>query len=159
MVFWTVTYIVSGGQTGADRAALDWAMAHHIPYGGWCPAGRLAEDGPLDARYELQETPTSSYAQRTEWNVRDSDGTVLFSLSPHLTGGTLLTLRLARKYRRPYLHLYQTERQQNPATRLLAFLQTYNIQRLNVAGPRASTEPAIGAFVQQVLECAYQLTH
>jgi hypothetical protein len=73
-----VQKIVSGGQTGADRAALEWAVEHNIPYGGWCPKGRLAEDGPIDLRYQLQETPSSSYPQRTEWNARDSDGTVTF---------------------------------------------------------------------------------
>lgn len=71
--------IVSGGQTGADRAALDWALAHGVPCGGWCPKGRKAEDGPIDLKYPLKETPSSSYIQRTEWNVRDSDATVVFS--------------------------------------------------------------------------------
>ena len=68
--------IVSGGQTGADRAALDWALAHGVECGGWCPKGRKAEDGPIDAKYPLKETSSSSYLQRTEWNVRDSDATV-----------------------------------------------------------------------------------
>ncbi len=62
--------IVSGGQTGADRAALDFAIAHGIPQGGWCPKGRKAEDGPIPDRYQLKETPSDNYAQRTEWNVR-----------------------------------------------------------------------------------------
>ena len=65
-----VEKIISGGQTGADRAALDFALAHGIPHGGWCPRRRLAEDGALEERYELQETPEDDYAQRTEWNVR-----------------------------------------------------------------------------------------
>jgi len=86
--------IVSGGQTGADRAALDFAIEHGIPHGGWCPKGRQAEDGPIDGRYQLKETPTSDYAQRTEWNVRDSDATVLFSLAPELTGGSKKTARV-----------------------------------------------------------------
>jgi len=72
------TRIVSGGQTGADRAALDWAIAHGIPHGGWCPKGRKAEDGMSQAKYELIETPSTDYVQRTELNVRDSDGTVVF---------------------------------------------------------------------------------
>ena len=63
-----IAKIVSGGQTGADRAALDWALEHSIPHDGWCPRGRLAEDGPIEARYNLQETPSSNYPQRTEWN-------------------------------------------------------------------------------------------
>ena len=91
--------IVSGGQTGADRAALDWAIAHGIPHGGWCPRGRKAEDGRIDGRYQLQETPSSSYTLRTERNVHDSDGTVVFSVAAVLTGGSMKTVRLARKHR------------------------------------------------------------
>jgi len=97
--------IVSGGQTGADRAALDFAIAHGLPHGGWCPQGRKAEDGPIDARYQLQETPSENYSQRTEWNVRDSDGTVVFSLAPALTGGSKKTVDLAGKHHKPCLHL------------------------------------------------------
>ena len=88
--------IVSGGQTGADRAALDWALAHGMPCGGWCPKGRKAEDGPIDSKYPLKETPSSSYLQRTEWNVRDSDATVLFSIESALTGGSKKTVEFAR---------------------------------------------------------------
>ena len=78
--FAMIEKIISGGQTGADCAALDFAIEHGIPHGGWCPGGRLAEDGPIDARYQLKETPSANYTQRTEWNVRDSDGTVVFSI-------------------------------------------------------------------------------
>lgn len=70
-----VDKIISGGQTGADRAALDWAIAIGVSHGGWCPKGRKAEDGEIDGRYNLRETPSADYPQRTEWNVRDSDGT------------------------------------------------------------------------------------
>jgi Circularly permutated YpsA SLOG family len=84
--------IVSGGQTGADRAGLDWAIKNGIQHGGWCPKGRRAEDGPIDAKYQLQETPSSNYPQRTEWNVRDSDGTMIFSIGEYLTGGSLKTI-------------------------------------------------------------------
>ena len=101
----TVPKIVSGGQTGADRAALDWALAHNVPYGGWCPKGRKAEDGPIDAKYPLKETPSASYIQRTEWNVRDSDATVLFSLNRVLSSGSKKTLEFARHHRKPHLHL------------------------------------------------------
>src|SRR5436189_4749506 len=92
-----VEKIISGGQTGADRAALDFALAHGLAHGGWCPRGRLAEDGALEERYELRETPDAEYAQRTEWNVRDSDGTVIFSIAAGLTGGSKLTAEFAAK--------------------------------------------------------------
>ena len=79
--------IVSGGQTGADRAALDFALAHEIPHGGWCPAGRWAEDGVLDAGYQLHETPGADPAERTEWNVRDTEATAILSICAALSGG------------------------------------------------------------------------
>ena len=81
-----VERMVSGGQSGADRAALDFAIEADIPHGGWCPRDRLAEDGPIDARYRLDETPDRDYVQRTEWNVRDSEGTVIFSIAERLVG-------------------------------------------------------------------------
>ncbi|MCF7788694.1 MAG: putative molybdenum carrier protein [Prosthecobacter sp.] len=76
-----ITKIISGAQTGADRAGLDVAILHAFPHGGWCPEGRKAEDGPIDAKYELTETPSSNYLQRTEWNVRDTDGTIVFTIA------------------------------------------------------------------------------
>src|ERR1700754_3171011 len=89
--------IISGGQTGADRAALDFALALGISHGGWCPRQRRAEDGVIPDQYLLSETPSSHYSQRTEWNVRDSDATVVFSIRSGLTGGTRLTFELARR--------------------------------------------------------------
>jgi Circularly permutated YpsA SLOG family len=80
--------IVSGGQTGADRAALDWALSRRIECGGWCPKGLKAEDGEIAKRYPLIETPSAAYLQRTEWNVRDTGGTVIFSIGKELTGGS-----------------------------------------------------------------------
>ena len=78
-----VEKIISGGQTGADRAALDFAILHDIPHGGWCPKGRLAENGVIATRYELQETSTKQYPQRTEKNVQDADGTVSSPCGDH----------------------------------------------------------------------------
>src|SRR5690606_25772528 len=89
--------IVTGGQTGTDRAALDFALEAGIACGGWCPRGRIAEDGPIAALYPLVETPTSLYEQRTEWNVRDSDATLVLTHGTPI-GGTLLTLECAMKY-------------------------------------------------------------
>ena len=93
---------VSGGQTGVDRAALDIALELGIPCGGWCPKGRLAEDGPLPERYPLQETPSSQYPQRTEWNVRDSDGTLILTFGDP-TRGTALTIQIAERLKKPCL--------------------------------------------------------
>jgi len=144
--------IISGGQTGADRAALDWAIRHRIPHGGWCPKGRLAEDGTIAGRYRLRETPAADYATRTEWNVRDADATVIFSIAKKLSGGSRLTAELARAHHRPLLHLNRDAPRGDPAKSLVAFLQRHEIKTLDVAGPRASEEPAIARFVRDTLE-------
>lgn len=150
--------IVSGGQTGADRAALDFALHHGFAHRGWCPAGRLAEDGRLDACYRLTETPSPAYAQRTEWNVRDSDGTVIFSLHANLSGGTLLTYEYARQYGKPVLLLI-ADQTEEPGQALRRFIREHHIRVLNIAGPRASFAPQIGDFVERVLTEALLKKH
>lgn len=145
-----VDLIVSGGQTGADRAALDVAIRHHIPHGGWCPACRRAEDGPIDPQYQLTETPEADYEQRTVWNVRDSDGTVVFTLKPHAGGGSLYTLNVAAELRRPVIHLSRAA--SGTAIALRQFIVACHIRRLNVAGSRESTEPGIYEWVSALLE-------
>lgn len=151
----TTFHIVSGGQTGVDRAALDWAMAHHIPHGGWCPAGRTAEDGVIPERYALTEMPyPGGYAQRTEANVRDSDATLIISVAPTLSGGSLTTRELAKRLRKPWLHLHPNEAWQ---TGLAGWLRDHSIQVLNVAGPRASHEPHVAVFVCAVLDAILEL--
>ncbi|MBR90598.1 MAG: hypothetical protein CMO66_04915 [Verrucomicrobiales bacterium] len=146
--------IVSGGQTGADRAALDWALANGIQHNGWCPSGRLAEDGPIAARYHLKETPNTTYIQRTEWNIRDSDATVIISQSPTLTGGSLATLELANTLRKPCLHLHGNQSIAKNAHALREFIEKTQSTTLNIAGPRASGEPAITALVTAILDAA-----
>lgn len=144
--------IVSGGQTGADRAALDWAMSRGVPHGGWCPKGRRAEDGPIPARYCLQETEAANYLVRTEQNIVDSDGTVIFTLKAVLSGGSKRTAQFARKHGKPLLHLHpEIER---PADSLAGFVEAQQIEVLNVAGPRLSGESKIAEFVIAVLDTA-----
>jgi hypothetical protein len=142
--------ILSGGQTGADRAALDWAIANNIPHGGWCPKGRKAEDGPIPAKYDLQETPSASYLQRTEWNVRDSDGTAIFTVSAKLSGGSKRTAEFADKHRKPWICL-SVSSDQDAGAMLKAFFAAYGIKILNVAGTRSSKEPEVGMFVSATL--------
>ena len=149
-----VEKIISGGQTGADRAALDFAITNEIPHGGWCPKGRKAEDGAIDLKYQLQETPLADYLQRTEWNVRDSDGTVIFSISPILSGGSKRTAEFARKLGRPYIHISKESNKESASSQLKAFIHDFGIQVLNVAGPRASNEPNLAKFVEVTLTCA-----
>lgn len=149
--------IVSGGQTGADRAALDFALEFGLAHGGWCPRGRRAEDGVIDEQYGLQETPSSRYDQRTRWNVRDSDATVVFSIEREVTGGTALTLAIASQQGKPLLHLSSevaSAEGLDPAQELASFLTAHRVGRLNIAGPRASQEPLVAAFVRGVLIAA-----
>lgn len=147
--------IVSGGQTGADRAALDWAIEHGLEHGGWCPRGRRAEDGAIPPRYRLAETPTDRWEQRTEWNVRDSDGTVILTLAETLTGGSLTTAECARGLGRPCLHVSERADGDGAAAKVRRFVSDHAIRTLNVAGPRASGEPGVGRFVRATLEAAF----
>jgi hypothetical protein len=146
--------IISGGQSGADRAALDWAIANKIPHAGWCPKGRLAEDGVIPVQYQLTETPTSDVEERTEWNVRHSDGTVIFSIKPGLSGGTKRTAEFAAVLKKPLLHIHQLSAENAPI-RLQSFVRDNQIRTLNIAGPRASEEPGIFGFVTYMLQQAF----
>jgi hypothetical protein len=141
--------IISGAQTGADRAALDFAIKHGLAHGGWCPKGRRAEDGRIPPHYELIETPSNDYEQRTRWNVRDSDATLIISKSSTLTGGSAYTRRCAEELAKPWLHVHPGN--DDPKT-IKDFLERHRVKTLNVAGPRASTEPGIYEYVIQVLE-------
>lgn len=138
--------IVSGGQTGVDRAGLDAAIALGTPHGGWCPRGRKAEDGTIPTIYQFQETPTGDYRQRTEWNVRDSDGTLILTRGEP-TGGTALTIRLATAHDKPCLVLDLEESPSPVAVR--GWVTANDIRVLNIAGPRESGCPGIH---DQVLE-------
>lgn len=147
--------IVSGGQTGADRAALGWAIENGVPHGGWCPKGRRAEDGEIPGCYELRETESDTYEERTRLNVLDSDGTVIFSIAAELKGGSAVTEILAREAGRPVLHLSWARSTVDAADQLQEFVEREGIRTLNVAGPRASGEADVGDFVRGVLSEAF----
>jgi len=148
-----INKIISGGQTGADRAALDFAIESNIPHGGWIPNGRKAEDGMIPDKYHLQEMKTADYPKRTEQNVIDSDGTLIVSHGK-LTGGSLLTKKFAEKNNKPYLHIDMNVTQ--PVARLiLSWIELYNIKILNVAGTRGSKDSAIYPAVMDVLKATF----
>ena len=148
--------LVSGGQTGADRAALDVAIRHGFPHGGWCPKGRKAEDGPLGGQYNLVETPSGNYLQRTEWNARDSDGTAIFTIARELTGGSLRTAKFAQKHGKPWIHISANViGYRDPALLLQQFVAENGIQVLNVAGPRASKESGVWQYAYRTIEDAF----
>ncbi len=132
--------IVSGGQTGADRAALDAALAAGVPCGGWCPRGRWAEDGALPARYPLRETPGADPAERTRRNVDDADATLVLTAGP-VAGGTALACAHARSRGRPLQVVDPLEPGALEAIR--GWLERHQVRRLNVAGPRESEAPGI----------------
>jgi hypothetical protein len=153
----SIARIVSGGQTGVDRAALDVASAVGIARGGWCPRGRRAEDGVIPAAYPLRETPSAAYPERTAWNVRDSDGTLVITRG-RPRGGTALTVSLARRAGKPGL-VVDLEGGVG-VSEVGRWLSDNQINVLNVAGPRESEAPGIHdqamAFLVGVLLCVDQ---
>lgn len=169
--------LISGGQTGVDRAALDVAIELALPHGGWCPRGRLAEDGPLSLHYRLVETRSPRYSVRTRLNVRDSDGTLILYRGA-ITGGTRLTRQIARQLSRPCicgdLGTQRTTHSQLPSPHdetlhdemlqdeIARWLARHNIRCLNVAGPRESTSPGIYQQAYRLLRgvlSTWQLTN
>jgi hypothetical protein len=126
--------IISGGQTGADRAAIDTAIKLGIPHGGWIPKGSITEEGPLPDKYQLQEMPTASYAARTEQNVIDSDGTLIISHGS-LAGGSDYTRKMAMKHGKPWFH---TDLNKLPTFQAAMIINDWisknGIETLNIAG-------------------------
>ncbi len=140
--------IISGGQTGVDRAALDAAIELGITCGGWCPKGRASEQGPIPDHYPLTETPTADPAQRTERNVRDADATLIIARGK-LIGGATLTRRLATSLPKPCLVIDPAVT--TSAATVRAWLNEHAVRTLNVAGPRASTDPHIYELARGIL--------
>ena len=152
--------IVSGGQTGVDRAAWDVAIELGLTIGGWVPKGRLAEDGAIPERYTgLREAESADPAVRTVLNVRDADATLIFSHGP-LTGGSRLTFETAVRLERPVLHVDLSSTPDVEAVAAVrAWLLAVRPDRLNVAGPRASGDASAGEHAGAVLRQALRLLH
>jgi hypothetical protein len=149
--------IVSGGQTGVDRASLDVAIKLGIDHGGWIPRGRLTESGELPQKYHLTETSSSQYSVRTEKNVVAAEGTLIISHGP-LTGGSGYTREMAVKHGRPWLHMDLNQMAAfHAATAINNWILQKEIEILNVAGPRASEDPGIYQDTLNILESVYYL--
>ncbi|MCK5312012.1 MAG: putative molybdenum carrier protein [Desulfobacteraceae bacterium] len=144
--------IISGGQTGADQAALDSAIKFNIEHGGWVPKGRKTEQGILSAKYKMDEMKTADYPARTRQNIIDSDATLIIAGS-NPTGGTLLTKNLAKEMDRPYCHIDFVSMDDFEAAMIVhSFIVDNNIEILNVAGPRKSSDAAVYAGVRTIIE-------
>jgi hypothetical protein len=149
--------IISGGQTGVDRGALDAALQVGVPCGGWCPADCMAEDGVIDVRYGLAPLPQGSYAERTRRNVLDSDATLILYFG-ELEGGTALTAECCEKQGRPLLHIDALAMNPGQAAESARdFVVRNAVQRLNVAGPRASKTPAAHAYARSTVSRMLEL--
>lgn len=153
-----VKKIISGGQIGADQAALDVAIKLDIPHGGWIQKGRKTQGGLLPEKYKLKEMPTPSFIKRVEQNVIDSDGTLILSHGK-LTGGSDYSRKMALKHKRQLLHIDLAQIDTLQAAKLIhSWIVLYHISIMNVAGSRASEDPQIYKATMDILESAYYLS-
>jgi len=150
-----ISKIISGGQTGVDRAALDFALDNMIPCGGWCPKGRIAEDGIIPKKYPLQETETKIYDERTEKNVLDADGTLIINNGKALFGGTKYTHEFCLLHNKPCIVIDISDKK-DFGKEFENWISKYDIKTLNIAGPRKRTQPGI---YQKAVEVLQQLLH
>ena len=139
--------VISGGQTGVDRGALDAAINLEIPHGGWCPKGRLAEDGKISKKYQLKETDSEIHAVRTRRNIYYADATLVVTPSP-IIGGTLLAVKETRRQNKPLLVVFQACANH---IQIFEWCLTHKVSVLNVAGPRESEQPGIYLYSYQVV--------
>ena len=143
--------IISGAQTGADRAGIDAAIESGVDYGGWVPKGRKAEDGIVPEKYtKLQEMTRGGYPKRTEQNVLNSDGTVIFGYGK-LTTGSALTLKLAKQHKKPFLHI-DLDIVKDHVPIIKDWIVEWDIKVLNVAGRKASKAPEIYDVVKDIIK-------
>ena len=146
-----IEVIISGGQTGADRAALDFALERGFEIQGYCPRGRRAEDGPLDTKYPLQETQSAAYAPRTRLNVKLADLTIIFNGLPEYSSGTRSAIKYAREHKKKYSVLQRFPDVMQDAADLQWWLNKYRPQKLNIAGNGEEKCPGMYAHVLAVL--------
>lgn len=151
--------IISGGQSGVDRGALDACIAENFNYGGWCPKGRIAEDGILPIKYCLKETQSAEYIFRTKKNIEESDATLIIT-KPKLIGGTLATKNYAQLIKKPVFILSSDFENGLWLKEFLYWLEINNVIVLNIAGPRISEWPdAYRISFKITQQIIYQITN
>ena len=148
--------IISGGQTGVDQGALDFAIENNIPHGGWMPKGRKAENGVIPIRYQLKETTSSGYPQRTKKNISEANATLIITNDPK-SKGTALTLRECKAAGKPYLMVQMPSDPHQAAVRVAKWLTQGQYKVINVAGSRASKAPLAHNYTKQLLSAVIQL--
>ena len=151
-----LTRIVSGGQTGVDRGALEAALERGFACGGWCPQGRTAEDGPIPERYPLAELPGAGYEGRTRRNVLDADGTAVLYFGA-LEGGTRQTVEYCVRRAKPHVLIdASTCTPERAAREIASFVAQGDVGVLNVAGPRASKWPGAHDYASATIRLLLQ---
>jgi hypothetical protein len=143
--------IISGGQTGVDRAAMDFALENQIDCFGWCPKGRRAEDGPIPDKYPLKETPSEYYVERTLKNVEACEGVLVF-VDKHPDKGTFLAIDYAEKLDKPIYVVHLSMNEEDQKIGLLRLMHAHQVKKLNIAGPRESNSPGINKQTKKFLE-------
>ena len=147
--------IISGGQTGVDSAALDWAITNGVPHGGYCPKGRKSEDGVIPLKYNLVETSTDKYPQRTEFNVKAAKMTlIIVPYEGYKSRGCALTEKLCIKWNVPYW-VIPADQELSLADRgriAGAYPGRTNYEVYNVAGPRLSNWPEATLWTHRMLD-------
>jgi len=148
------TKIISGGQTGVDRAALDFAIKYNISHGGYCPKGRLAEDGRIPSKYQLKETTSNQYQSRTKKNVINADATLIFHTGQLGTGS-----KLTEKYCKEANKLYRVININDfNIDKIKQFVNKMSIRTINIAGSRGSSSPGLSEQTIQTLEAIWEIS-
>ncbi len=144
--------IITAAQKGANRSALDWAIKSELPHGGWCPLGGLKDDDATVLPYKLKETPTENVLESVEFNVRDSDATIVFTLAPKAAGAAQKAVSYAKKQKKPVIHLHRGIL--GVSEKFVAFLDKYYARRLHITGSLEADEAGISAWITAELEKA-----
>lgn len=144
--------IINSAMSGVERAALDWALESGLAQDGWCPHGRHADDAIIPRRYDLKETPLTKYSQALEWNIRDSQATLVLTLLPHLNGRIRRTFELAKQYRRPVLHLHKTLPLKELVEMLADLVDENQVETLHITGSTETEEFGADEFLRALFE-------